>query len=178
MIGSDEVDPSHAQQIIINKEVVSLTFWLRHVIFFRQRSHNILLPPLSPVCSPIKTSVTASGNSNQFNHSSFRDDRGMWKVEIERKRRKRAQRTWGVTQSEVAPRDKRALMRGSGCGEGSAPKGQHSRPVWREEPLILNQESLFRLLFVLAVVLSGSGASRCLEPRGLKIKQPQSHPCN
>lgn len=33
MIGSDEVDPSHAQKIIINKEVVSLTFWLRHIIF-------------------------------------------------------------------------------------------------------------------------------------------------
>lgn len=33
MIGSDEVDPSHAQQIIMNKEVGSLTSWLRHVIF-------------------------------------------------------------------------------------------------------------------------------------------------
>lgn len=52
MIGSDEVDPSHAQQIIINKEVVSLTFWLWHVIFSpTARSHNILLLPLSPVCS-------------------------------------------------------------------------------------------------------------------------------
>lgn len=33
MIGSDEVDPSHARQIIINKEVVPLTFWPRHITF-------------------------------------------------------------------------------------------------------------------------------------------------
>lgn len=32
MIGSDEVDPPHAQPIIMNKEVVSLTSWLRHII--------------------------------------------------------------------------------------------------------------------------------------------------
>lgn len=32
MTGSDDVDPPHAQQIIINKEVVSLTSSLWHVI--------------------------------------------------------------------------------------------------------------------------------------------------
>lgn len=50
MIGSDEVDPPHAQPIIINKEVVSLTSWLRHII---------LLPtvlsqhPASPIISSL-----------------------------------------------------------------------------------------------------------------------------
>lgn len=57
--------------------------------YSQQCSHNILLLPLSPVCSQIKTSVTASGNSNQFNHSSFKGDRGMWKLVRERKRRRR-----------------------------------------------------------------------------------------
>lgn len=34
--------------------------------------------PLSPVYFPIKTIVTATGNSNHLNHSSFVEDRGMW----------------------------------------------------------------------------------------------------
>lgn len=36
--------------------------------------------PLSPVYFPIKMIVTASGNSNHLNHSSFVEDRGMWWV--------------------------------------------------------------------------------------------------
>lgn len=162
MIGSDEVDPSRAQQIIINKEVVSLTFWLWHIIFdSHQCSHNILFLPLSPVCSQIKTSVTASGNSNQFNHSSFKDDRGMWKLEIERKRRKRAPCTWGVTQSEVGSRDKRAFMRGSGCGEGSDLKGPTQQSCLKG-----GAPDLKLRIFILAFIWAGRSVIRlwCLSP--------------
>lgn len=178
MIGSDEVDPSHAQQIIMNKEVVSLTFWLQHVIFIPNSalitscfSHYLLSVLKSkrvwqPLEIPI-SSITA--------HLRVTEGCENWLERGKGEGGREEESTWGVTQSEVGSRDKRAFMWGWGYGERALTwKVQHNSPVWREELLSLNEESLFGL----AALLSGSGASQCQKARGLGIKQAQSHQSN
>lgn len=77
MPGSYEVDPPHEQQLIINKEAVSLTSSLMHYFSPVRALITGLSLPLPHVYFPIKTIVTASGNSNHLNLRSFVEDRGL-----------------------------------------------------------------------------------------------------
>lgn len=177
MIGSDQVDPSHEQQII-NKEVVSLTFWLWHIIFIPDTalitscfSHYLLSvlkskrvwQPLELPISSITAHLRMTEGCEHWGKGG--GGRGARAPEVSPSQR------WH-------PETKELLCEGQDVEKGLTWKVQHNSPVWREELLILNEESLFWLLLGLAALLSGSASSHCQKPRGLKIKQAQSRQCN
>lgn len=179
MIGSNEADPWRAQQIIMKEEVVSLTFWLRHVIFIPSSalitscfSHYLLSVLKSkrvwqPLEIPI-SSITAH----------LRTTRWMWKLDIGEK--EKAEERKGAAHLRCHPvrggsRDKRAFSGGEGGWGALTWRLQHNRPVCREEllslkSLYLGWQRCYQALVPLNVRPHEAWESHTLPPQQLKCK--------
>lgn len=100
MIRSDEADPPHAKQIIIKKEMESLTLWLRHIIFIPKGAlitscfsyYLLSVLKLKWVWQPLEIPISSITAHLRMTEGCEKGEH-VWK----KRKSKTTLRTWGVT---------------------------------------------------------------------------------